>query len=151
MEKKNFFDGKPKMTKISGFENFKITKIGQISLFWRKQLFGHIWFQNERCGSFPKLVVRAGTPPLWHLTLKVHNFFSFCPLLRLEKYVTLPSPLCLFSTKKFQFVCFPWNFPKNRHFSFNYPYIAGKQTNFKIFFENEKFGVQRCLFIPQVL
>ena len=36
--KKNDFDGKPKMTKISRFENFEIEKNGQISPFWKKLL-----------------------------------------------------------------------------------------------------------------
>ena len=40
VQKKKFFDGKPKMTKISGFENFEIAKNDQISPFWRKHLCG---------------------------------------------------------------------------------------------------------------
>ena len=40
VQKKKDFDGKPKMTKFSGFENFEIVKMGQKGSFWRKPVWG---------------------------------------------------------------------------------------------------------------
>ena len=47
VQKKNDFDGKPKMTKISNFENVEIAKTGQITSFWRKALCGHMVCVNS--------------------------------------------------------------------------------------------------------
>ena len=40
VQKKKDFDGKPKMTKFSGFENFEIVKMGQKGFFWKKPVWG---------------------------------------------------------------------------------------------------------------